>query len=104
MPDLPAAPARALIAWFRADGGALAALVLLAAASISVNSEARTERSARPPVHTCRSALGRCRAGSMVECILMLDYLPYYCLPLPLLTFTLAYVGLCSLLSKLIQC
>ena len=61
MPDLPAVPARALIAWFRADGGALAALVLLAAASISVNSEARTERSARPPVHTCRSALGRAR-------------------------------------------
>ena len=31
----------------------------------------------------------------------MLDYLPYYCLPLPLLTFTSAYVGLCSLLSNL---
>ena len=31
----------------------------------------------------------------------MLDYLLYYCLPLLLLTFTLAYVGLCSLLSKL---
>ena len=43
----------------------------------------------------------RCRADSMVECILMLDYLPYYCLPLPPLTFTLAYVGLCSLLSNL---
>ena len=33
----------------------------------------------------------------------MLDYLPYYCLPLSLLTFTLAYVGLCSLLSKLLS-
>ena len=31
----------------------------------------------------------------------MLDYLLYYCLPLPSLTFTLAYVGLCSLLSNL---
>ena len=31
----------------------------------------------------------------------MLDYLPYYCLPLPLLILTLAYVGLCSLLSSL---
>ena len=31
----------------------------------------------------------------------MLDYLFYYCLPLPLLTLTLAYVGLCSLLSNL---
>ena len=31
----------------------------------------------------------------------MLDYLLYYCLPLPLLILTLAYVGLCSLLSKL---
>ena len=31
----------------------------------------------------------------------MLDYLFYYCLPLPSLTFTLAYVGLCSVLSKL---
>ena len=58
-PDLPAVPARALITRFCADGGALAALVLLAAASISVNSEKRTERSARPPVCTCRSALGR---------------------------------------------
>ena len=45
--------------------------------------------------------LDRCRAGSVAECILMLDYLLYYCLPLPLLIFTLAYVGLCSLLSKL---
>ena len=43
----------------------------------------------------------RCRADSMVECTLVLDYLLYYCLPLLLLTFTLAYVGLCSLLSKL---
>ena len=42
----------------------------------------------------------RCRAGSVAECILMLDYLLYYCLPLPLLILTLAYVGLCSLLSK----
>ena len=33
----------------------------------------------------------------------MLDYLPYYCLPLPSLTLTLAYVGLCSLLSKLLS-
>ena len=47
------------------------------------------------------SWVARCRAGSMAECTLMLDYLLYYCLPLPLLTLTLAYVGLCSLLSKL---
>ena len=39
----------------------------------------------------------------MAECILMLDYLPYYCLPLPSLTLTLAYVGFCSLLSKLLS-
>ena len=31
----------------------------------------------------------------------MLDYLLYYYLPLLSLTFTLAYVGLCSLLSNL---
>ena len=43
----------------------------------------------------------RCRAGSVVECTLVLDYLLYYCLLLLLLAFTLAYVGLCSLLSKL---
>ena len=43
----------------------------------------------------------RCRADSAVECLLMLDYLPYYCLPLSSLTLTLAYVGLCSLLSNL---
>ena len=43
----------------------------------------------------------RCRADSVVECTLVLDYLLYYCLPLLLLTFTLAYVGLCSLLSNL---
>ena len=36
------APACALIAWFHADGGTLAALVLLAA-SISVNLEKGTE-------------------------------------------------------------
>ena len=45
-----------------------------------------------------------CRAGSVVECTLVLDYLLYYCLPLLLLAFTLAYVGLYSLLSKAFQC
>ena len=45
--------------------------------------------------------LTRCRADSAVECILMLDYLPTVIYPYPLLTFTLAYVGLCSLLSNL---
>ena len=59
------APACALIVWFRADGGTLAALVLLAA-SISVNSEKGTERSARPPVYTCRSARGRARLGLLL--------------------------------------
>ena len=45
--------------------------------------------------------MSRCRAGSVVECTLVLDYLLYYCLLLLLLAFTLAYVGLCSLLSNL---
>ena len=45
--------------------------------------------------------MSQCKAGSVVECTLVLDYLLYYCLPLLLLAFTLAYVGLCSLLSKL---
>ena len=51
-----------------------------------------------------REEFERCRADSAIECILMLDYLPYYCLPLPSLTLTLAYVGFCSLLSKSFQC
>ena len=43
----------------------------------------------------------RCRADSAVECILMLDYLLYCYLPLLPTYLTLAFVGLCSLLSKL---
>ena len=63
----------------------------------------RRDRAEEPMFSSGRSQLirARCRADSAVECILMLDYLLYYCLPLLSLTPTLAYVGLCSLLSNL---